>query len=384
MCTGTRAGFVLAIFLTLAVALRMKYHHLFLHHPPAVCKNKWGDEYCANISRGSNLPCWWGLGRLTPRKVQHQCKRTCGLCGDVEVMHEVEKNAVCERPTTSLHVVVAGYRRRDHSSDYIWNLRTPNTHVLFYQREDIHPGQTGAYSGPCNMTGSTLAMERNYGRDAAAFYDYAFRFYDSLPESAAFLHGHVGHAWHTTCSAIFERIVYYQRSLPNEMVTLTNMRQDWLEGKANAEGWQKNSIRHDPCAFGGWTHVTRRKLRIDINNQEVTRAMNSVLGKWGLTGILEGPGPVSSCCASFIMPAERIRTYPRGFYEDMRKFAMNASLDDRVTGRRGFEFIIYRMFSKTQSCNRAWYNNASAIGKNEPGIAARTHACEVSPKSTWD
>ena len=141
MCTGTRAGFVLAIFLTLAVALRMKYHHLFLHHPPAVCKNKWGDEYCANITRGSNLPCWWGLGRLTPRKVQHQCKRACGLCGDVEVMHEVEKNAVCERPTTSLHVVVAGYRRRDHSSDYIWNLRTPNTHVLFYQREDIHPGQ---------------------------------------------------------------------------------------------------------------------------------------------------------------------------------------------------------------------------------------------------
>ena len=84
------------------------------------------------------------------------------------------------------------------------------------------------------------------------------------------------------------------------------------------------------------------------------------------------------------MPATRLRKYPRGFYADMRALAMNASLDDAVSGRLGFEFVVWELFSNKAECAREWYDEARAIGREDRDLRARIRACEVAPRETWD
>ena len=49
--------------------------------------------------------------------------------------------------------------------------------------------------------------------------------------------------------------------------------------------------------------------------------------------------PDASCCASFIVPGERIRRYPRVFYEDLQSVLMDEAYPDM--GWECFEYIIY-------------------------------------------
>ena len=67
---------------------------------------------------------------------------------------------------------------------------------------------------PCGMTLHERVMSPNRGRDGSAFYHHLLQVYDNPPEAIVFLHGHgAKYAWHTSCDAVFGRVIHYYRDL---------------------------------------------------------------------------------------------------------------------------------------------------------------------------
>lgn len=71
-----------------------------------------------------------------------------------------------------------------------------------------------------------------------------------------------------------------------------------------------------------------------------------------------------SCCASFILPGERIRRYPKVFYEDLQSVLTDTSHEDQ--GRECFEFFIYGLFGDandvfTEQDLKTLYDNADGL-----------------------
>ena len=63
------------------------------------------------------------------------------------------------------------------------------------------------------------------------------------------------------------------------------------------------------------------------------------------------------------MPGARLRRYPRALYEDLFHFATNQSLDDTLTSRVCFEYIIWSIFADAVGPGTRGQRTAAA-GKN--------------------
>jgi len=206
-----------------------------------------------------------------------------------------------------------------------------------------------------------LAKEKlltpNIGRDAAAFYDYVIEHYNNPPIATAFLHGHVANAWHTSCHAIFTRITRYYRGLaqptsyPNTagMITLTS--------KPNGD------LVRDPFEWYGG----RRRLDDEPKEAALFKEFNISLNDNGF----------NSCCGSFITLGKNFRQLDVNVYFKLREYVTDPKLDDLRTGRIGFEFIIYSLWSDPSVARESaalWYREADALANSEI-FQSRMEAC---------
>lgn len=297
-------------------------------------------------------------------------------------------SSVCETPSlsrNSFHIVIAGYDSETCVNHYIWHLGATNADVFVYRREGIEE-PAKFWTGPCGISVQEKILVPNFGRDAAAFYDYAIEVYDRPPEAMVFLHGHGGLAHHTSCDAIFSRVHMYYQSLVHEaargyqgtrfnssfdgfsdhMISLTSMwnghtnmsnefAHPWGERRRFVLGWKLGSwfnfgaskenvnidVDIDPACIPGTIRGESRCVKPrDVMNAG-DEGCNAVLKKWEVPEFTDG---FYSCCASFILPGKRLLMYPKGLYSDLRAYLMSPDFDDQWTARACFEYIVYRVF----------------------------------------
>jgi len=276
----------------------------------------------------------------------------------------------CENPSLSkgdLHVVIAGYDYDYMKNHYIFDFGMTNANYYFYRRILPRTLTTSRY-GPCGSEIFERLLLPNHGRDAAAFFDYAYENYNNPPEVVMFLHGHAAISWHITCESVLTRVLYYYREAVNSgenlrMITLTSKR---LSG-VNYSDW-----------FGRRSY-TRRQLNINIKNEwkglpaidaEYAEGCHDIFTRHNVTKLSAG-NRVHSCCASFIMPGQRLKWYPRSFYKALRAYHLNETFNDFYQSRICFEFILYDMFGDVYRSQqdvddeKAWYISASNLLKSK-------------------
>jgi len=274
----------------------------------------------------------------------------------------VQRRVTCVQPSLPFgvfHVVVGGFEYvSDFHKHYLWDLGLPNLYILIYRRTEIGK-PLRSWTGPCGMMAEEKLLTPNHGRDGAAWYDYIVGHYNNPPIVAAFLHGHVAQAWHTSCHAIFTRITRYYLGLaqptvyPNidGMITLTS--------KPDGED-------RDPFDWYGG----KRRLLEDIWGEQ-ERALFKDLN------ITELDNGFNSCCGSFITRGNNFRQLDINVYLKLREYVSDENLSDQVTGRIGYEFVIYRLWndpSRTREHMSAWYREADAL-VNTDEFSLRMEAC---------
>lgn len=284
----------------------------------------------------------------------------------------IESGSECEAPSISsgqLHIIVAGHdNARQSDYQYLSDFGLSNAIIFPYIRR---PGLTFALDtvSPCGMQFHPRYMLPNHGREGSAFFDYAIEHYHNPPELLIFLHGHQAVSWHTTCNALFSRMLLAYRMLArgedlNRMVTLT----------ANPF----NSS--DPYK---WYGRSRKLLNEKQLHEEA--ACKSFMTEANIT-MRGNSNHMSSCCASFIFPGIRLTWYPLSFYRNIKTFLLNTTLNDQMTGRYCFEFIVYNLFSENYSSDQDWideklfYNISKNLLSNEPILKNRLGKCYIEAK----
>jgi len=198
----------------------------------------------------------------------------------------------------------------------------------------------------------------NYGREPAAFFDYVVEHYKQLPSAVVFLHGHGGSAWHTSCLAILSRSRRYYEAMAskndvaNHMITLTS-RPDgsvaWNGGNGGQAARMGGNFASENATLNAcWSIIRQWNVSLGCNNSFLPSLVPTV----GCTGFLE------SCCASFIIPAEKVRLHPVGFYVDIKAHVIDPAFNDQLTARACFEHIIYRLYQESTPTPSllSWYN----------------------------
>jgi len=54
---------------------------------------------------------------------------------------------------------------------------------------------------------------------------------------------------------------------------------------------------------------------------------------------------VTSCCGSFILPGKLLRLHDRNVYERLFDHVTDTNVDDQISARECFEFIVYGLFA---------------------------------------
>jgi len=263
-------------------------------------------------------------------------------------------------------VVIGGYEfltRDDVAKHHAWDLNLPLATIVFYRRTRAEV-KARAWRCASGMTAIERLMFPNYGRDASAFWDWAMFRYDAPPRAVAYLHGHGALAWHTSCETVFTRIkTYYDDMLrvhgdddggaysrriggnnvtdvdaaddvgyaPESMVTLS-----FARGR-----------RETPFAPLEWNGGRRRLLTARTNSDDSYDAVETAkcVDVLRSVNVTLKPATVRSCCGTFIMPGRFIRGYALEVYKALYDSIMDQSMDDSISARACFEFIVYGMFS---------------------------------------
>ena len=185
----------------------------------------------------------------------------------------------------------------------------------------------------------------NRGREASAFYDYVLEHYQNPPLAVVFLHGHGPWAYHTDCPTITGRTRLFYRGLVSpsggvaefsqHMVSLTRPAQHddptWMQITGDPASDEKESLEG-------------KLARSDRQSTYHTTLANckAMFTKWSVN--YTGAG-YWSCCAMFIVPWDRIRWYPKGFYRE----AFLLSLEEEGEYPRSqecWELVIYAWYQE--------------------------------------
>ena len=238
----------------------------------------------------------------------------------------------------NMEVVIAGHEfEPDFERSYLWDLKIWNLNFVLYRREgDDIAGRT--WRGGCNMTAEERILIPNHGRDASAFYDYAKWRYENPPLAVVFLHGHAALGWHTSCETVLTRILAYWHSvtlpeaipLPNAVISLTFAR-------------GRKETYFEPLSWNGGRRLQyMSEMHPEISScQDVLAQINMTLGR----------ASVTSCCGSFILPGAALRRHPENMYETLLAHVQDVSLDDQVTSRQCFEYIVFALFDRPHAPN---------------------------------
>ena len=306
--------------------------------------------------------------------------------------YESRKHAnshVSVAPPVMLELVLAGHEyATDFQSHYLWDLALSNVNIVLYrrQRADL-PLRT--WSNGCGMRAEELLLLLNHGRDAAAFYDYAAWRYDTPPQAVAFLHGHGALAWHTSCETVFTRITAYHEHLLRRNASSSagvlevdgNFLDTTMVTLTFARG--RKETQFEPLKWNGGKK--RRLLRtsyVDAERHPETsgRHCRAVLDKVGVTPLKRAL--VTSCCGSFILPGKLLRLHDKKLYERLFDYVADTTVDDRISARECFEFIVYGLFAVDDDGSSAeedvaklqtWFENTRRTRRK---LGAKLKRCE--------
>lgn len=251
----------------------------------------------------------------------------------VRELRQDERQKVTNK-RAGIEIVIAGYEMmstEDVASAAAWDFASlGDVNLVFYRRSrvDVIPRAWVCDKSCGTITAEERVMARNHGRDGAAFYDYALWRYDDPPLAFAFAHGHQALAWHTSCETMYTRIVRYARDMstgeaPQCLVTLTFAR-------------GRRETKFAPLEWNGG----RRLLDFE-RHPESESCVDTLRG----VNITLRRVDVQSCCGSFIAPGKFLRGHARETYEALLTHVMDDTLDDQITSRACFEFIIYALLS---------------------------------------
>ena len=282
-----------------------------------------------------------------------------------------------------LEIVLAGHAYEvDFDAHYLWDLALPGVNVVLYRRERADV-PLRRWTNGCGTRAEERLLLPNHGRDAAAFYDYVLWRYDAPPRAVAFMHGHGALSWHTSCEVVFTRLSLYhdhlQRStspvdsqrasdsfLDENMITLTFAR-------------GRKETQFAPLQWnGGKRRRLLRKSAIGAEQHPETTSCTSVLGK---VGVVIHRAPVTSCCGTFILPGKLIKNHGKHVYEALFAHVVDTRIDDQISGRECFEFIVYGLFTSSSSNDTRPLHDGADVRKLEGWFEdARRSRRSVLPK----
>lgn len=102
------------------------------------------------------------------------------------------------------------------------------------------------------------------------------------------------------------------------------------------------------------------RIRFPINPHD--NKCHAILDKYNVTAQTDF---LESCCATFILPGERIRALPADFYDEMR-LSMMTQHNDVQSGRPCFEYLVIRIMGersiRSQPEVEQWYNSVPQRG----------------------
>ena len=271
----------------------------------------------------------------------------------------------------AFHIVLGGHKYLSDEQvahHYIWDLQIPNMKIVIYRRVRLQkPGRR--WAGPCGMT----AEERliiNRGREASAFFDYiaAVRRGDlgpRPPRAFAFLHGHAAIAWHTSCQAVFTRILNFYMQMVQPKAELEGLERHMLSLTSKATGAPKNIRKlsdHRGLSQGiqgsGEEFLSKTNTSFHREEEQAKERCFEIFRRYGLDLPYGTQATFRSQSASFVTSWERFATAPAGLAEEMlaRFTAKNMTdnifipeLKRNVTREyfwsiHCFEFSVYELF----------------------------------------
>ena len=261
----------------------------------------------------------------------------------------------CESPALpvgSLHVVIAGHENRTCYTHYLWHMGLTNAHVFVYRR--LHPQKVGVVrQGPCGVVVHERLMLPNKGKESAAFHSYIMEHYDRPPMAVLFLHGHGPQGFHADCPTLVGRARLFYRGLAapslsqsaaefsQRMVSLTRVGEPGLSGQAGPlRDFTEDSLteRGSPLHLpGSLDHKN------DPEKDKTQASCMALFDKWSVNTTLGG---FYTCCASFILPWDRILWYPKQFYREALEFSLTTVHDDYHVSRVCWEYIVWAWYQE--------------------------------------
>ena len=278
---------------------------------------------------------------------------------------------------------------------YLWDMGLTNAHVFVYRRRAPEKA-LHSWRGPCGMLVHERLLLPNHGKDISAFHSHVTEYYANPPLSLVFVHGHGSDdERHTDCPTIIGRVRLAYRGLAGasegaaefakHMVTLTRFGRggdppwlmDFTESTLSRKLLRRehsHSAMDVQAAGPSGSRVSHQRL-VDQNPVEATAGLVSgeqerqtgikgsnqlsgqdqtpqeaaqvscapIFAKWGVNTTSAG---FHTCCASFILPWDRIERYPRGFYREALQHALDTKYDDAWTSRVCWEFVVWRWFQE--------------------------------------
>lgn len=324
--------------------------------------------------------------------------------GRADQIANIREVVHCEGPSlpvNAFHIIVGGYARKEAGMDivenYLWNLGLTNAEVFWYRRVEPEV-PLRSLNGPCGVRLHERLLYPNYGVDASALFDYILEHYDHPPpKGVMFLHGHGARGWHTSCDAVFARSVYYYRNLatppntnstieyhqrqaeilrshhgapsdiaPNSTASDNETSPVWVGNHMMTLTSNKNGTKTYMHRWAGHSagqpgvgllrvvdlkasRASGKKIRHGECDTFLLRWRPLIL-KYSSKKFSRKAKPFHSCCASFIVPGDRFRRYPKAFYEEIQALHMSRN-DSKAVGYAYdcFEYIIYALFGDDES-----------------------------------
>ena len=302
-------------------------------------------------------------------QIRAQCAMFLLLSLSAHNCHRVvREDPYCETPTlprNTFHIVIAGYAAKTCFAHYLWDLGLSNADVFIYRRTALGE-PVKSWTGPCGMRAQEVLLAPNAGRDGAAFYDYVLQVYKQPPAAVMFVHAHGGIAYHTSCEAMFSRAHMYYQSLARVNYTGLSKHMMTLTAFGEEFGAGRYTVAYEDAPFDA------------IEGAEADQCKD-ILAKWGIS--INKEEHFFSCCATFIVPGERLVMYPQGFYQDLKSLVMDPKLDVQNTGRVCFEYIIYALFNEPLLTDEMqdWYTQSTELGTD---VADRSGQCKDANRQT--
>jgi hypothetical protein len=204
------------------------------------------------------------------------------------------------------------------------------------------------------------------GRDALPFFHHILETWENPPKAIVMLHGHAADSHHSSCQGVFARTIYYYRSLVRNasaskpMLTLISERygtqyfdhkQWWpsyqqLRNNSSARRLLKKLADEPVTGKDRGVDFRRRLNSPPLDNPDNPCA--AFVARWKDLINLQrskGAGKRESCCGTFIVPWNRIRRFPKEFYEDIvRNVMLDTNYADHWKGLKCYEFVVWSWF----------------------------------------